>query len=189
MKIIITRKKIKNIIFKVNINETVSVSAPHFVSESELNKIIERKVEWIEKKIKEIRDKAPVKYSFYYFLGEKIELNKNTKKDIEIYLKKEVSSIIEPIIIKYLKLTNLAIEHSSYKFMKTRWGSCNTRKKYLNFNILLLASPLESIEYVVLHEIAHLKYPHHQGSFWNYISFYMPDWKNRKKKLIHSMFG
>ncbi|MGL4687373.1 MAG: M48 metallopeptidase family protein, partial [Fusobacteriaceae bacterium] len=77
----------------------------------------------------------------------------------------------------------------SYKFMKTRWGSCNTRKKYLNFNILLLASPLESIEYVVLHEIAHLKYPHHQKSFWNYISFYMPDWKDRKKKLIHSMFG
>ncbi|MGL5122754.1 MAG: M48 family metallopeptidase [Fusobacteriaceae bacterium] len=189
MKIIITRKKIKNIIFKINIDKTISISAPYFISENKLNEIIERKDEWIKKKLKEIGEKPPIEYCFYYFLGKKIPLHNSSKKDIEIYLKKEAPFIIEPIIKKYLKLTNLNIKHSSYKFMRTRWGSCNTTKKYLNFNILLLGSSLDSIEYIVLHEIAHLKYPHHQESFWNYISFYMPDWKIRKNKLINSIFG
>ena len=69
--------------------------------------------------------------------------------------------------------------------MKTRWGSCNSRKKYININSLLFASPIESIEYIVLHEIAHLKYPHHQRDFWEFVECYIPDWKERRKKLFY----
>ena len=76
------------------------------------------------------------------------------------------------------------MEHLTFRVMRTRWGSCNSSKKYININSILVASPLESIEYIALHEIAHLHFPHHKKEFWNFISKYMPDWEIRKKQLI-----
>ena len=67
--------------------------------------------------------------------------------------------------------------------MKTRWGSCNVKTKNINLNLELIKKPQECIEYVVLHELAHLKHPNHSKQFWEYVGMHMPDWKLRKKKL------
>ena len=67
--------------------------------------------------------------------------------------------------------------------MKTRWGSCNPHKGYINLNLELIKNPKESIEYVVFHELSHLIHPNHSKEFYSYISAYMPDWKRRKEIL------
>src|SRR5690606_26071352 len=66
------------------------------------------------------------------------------------------------------------------KRMKTRWGSCNTKVGRLWFNLFLAEHPIECIEYVVLHELAHLLEPSHNSRFWGIVSTHMPDWKNRQ---------
>ena len=67
--------------------------------------------------------------------------------------------------------------------MKTRWGSCNVDRKNINLNLELIKKPRYCIEYVILHELAHLKYPNHSKQFWEYMSVHMPNWEWRKDKL------
>ena len=67
--------------------------------------------------------------------------------------------------------------------MQTRWGSCNVERKNINLNLELIKKPRYCIEYVILHELAHLKYPNHGKKFWEYMSVHMPNWEWRKNKL------
>jgi hypothetical protein len=67
--------------------------------------------------------------------------------------------------------------------MKTRWGSCNYHKKFINLNLELIKKSRKSIEYVVFHELVHLIHPNHSPKFYNYLTLYMPDWKLRKEIL------
>jgi predicted metal-dependent hydrolase len=67
--------------------------------------------------------------------------------------------------------------------MKTRWGSCNPSKGYINLNSELIKKAKESIEYVIFHELTHLVHLNHSKEFYNYLDTYMPDWRKRKDKL------
>ena len=84
---------------------------------------------------------------------------------------------------KYNKITQKDSINVRIRKMKTRWGSCNKTKKYINLNLNLIKKPKICIEYVVFHELAHLIYPNHSKDFYNYLSLYMSDWKEREKIL------
>jgi len=86
-------------------------------------------------------------------------------------------------IEKYKPIVKKEITTLRIKEMKTRWGSCNPAKGYINLNLKLIEKPTECIEYVVFHELAHLIHPNHSVKFYNYLSLYMPDWKRRKERL------
>jgi predicted metal-dependent hydrolase len=66
--------------------------------------------------------------------------------------------------------------------MKTRWGSLSNGG-ILTLNIKLVAAPKECIEYVVVHELCHLKYPNHDKKFYRLLETRLPDWEKRKLKL------
>jgi predicted metal-dependent hydrolase len=66
--------------------------------------------------------------------------------------------------------------------MKTRWGSLS-KGGILTLNIKLIAAPKECIEYVVVHELCHLKYPNHDKKFYRLLETRLPDWEKRKQKL------
>ena len=70
----------------------------------------------------------------------------------------------------------------SMRNQKTRWGSCSSNGN-LNFNNRLLFVPKELVDYVVVHELAHRKEMNHSNAFWNVVEKYMPDYKERRKKL------
>ena len=69
------------------------------------------------------------------------------------------------------------------KDMRTRWGSCAPTKKKIWLNLHLIKAPVYCIDYVVLHELCHLKYPNHSRNFYDFLTALMPDWKERKKIL------
>lgn len=66
---------------------------------------------------------------------------------------------------------------------KTRYGSCSA-KGNLCFSLYLMRSPAEAVEYVVVHELCHLKHLNHSKAFWEAVARYLPDYNDRKKKLI-----
>lgn len=70
--------------------------------------------------------------------------------------------------------------------MTTRWGTCNIEKKRLWFNLQLAKKPLECLEYVILHELAHLKEKTHNKDFVAILDSYMPNWREVKSKLNNS---
>lgn len=69
------------------------------------------------------------------------------------------------------------------KSMKSRWGSCVHTKSRIGLNTELIKAPSHCIEYVIMHEMCHLKYPNHTRQFYNFLSLVMPDWEKRKARL------
>lgn len=67
--------------------------------------------------------------------------------------------------------------------MSSRWGSCIPGKHKVTFNSQLLEKPLESIEYVVVHEFSHFIHPNHSKAFYHFVEQILPDWKSRKEGL------
>lgn len=67
--------------------------------------------------------------------------------------------------------------------MSSRWGSCIPQKNKITFNSLLLEKPLESVEYVVVHEFSHFIHPNHSMAFYHFVEQILPDWKSRKDGL------
>lgn len=102
---------------------------------------------------------------------------------LEEFYRDRADIILNNLMAKYLKITNQEIERVTIKKTKTRWGSCNYVKKTINLNFDLVLRDIEAIEYVILHEIAHLTHPNHSKEFYNYVESYMPDWKSREKRL------
>lgn len=69
------------------------------------------------------------------------------------------------------------------KQMRTRWGSCNSKKGYINLSLELLSRSFSQIEYVVLHELTHLNHPHHRPSFYLALAKVMPDYMEKERLL------
>lgn len=116
------------------------------------------------------------------YVKDKQDLERKKELLHKFYLEK-AKIILKELTDKYANKLNETYTSIKIRHMKTRWGSCNPVKKYINFNLELIEKPIYSIEYVVLHELAHLRHPNHSKQFWNYVNFYMPDWKLRKQKL------
>lgn len=105
------------------------------------------------------------------------------KKIMEKWYFENAKKLFPQFMEKWLKILDEHVEKVSIKPMKTRWGSCNYVKKYINLNMELIKRTPFEIEYVVLHELTHLKYPNHGKGFYNYIERYMPNYKIAEKML------
>lgn len=84
----------------------------------------------------------------------------------------------------------LGLYANSWKLqrLKSKWGRCNIVTKELLFNVSLVHRPLPCLEYVVLHELAHLYEASHNQRFQNFLSRYMPDWKEKRKLVNKFIF-
>ncbi len=164
----IKRKKIKNLYLRVK-EDFVEISCSNDFSEEFIKSFI------LQKAPKFIESLKPKDY--YYFFGQKIkgEIDKNIYKEI-------LPTVIFPIIEKYSKKMQLIPSKVSFRFNSTRWGSCSY-KNSLTFNNYLAKLPIELIEYVVAHELAHIKHKDHSSKFWAFLAQFMPDYKERRKRL------
>ena len=113
--------------------------------------------------------------------------NPNSKEHraqiVEQWYYTQAKIYFDKAIAKYQPIVNRPIRKVRIKKMKSRWGSCNHIKGYINLNVELLKKPLEALEYVVFHELVHLIHPNHSKDFYSFIAHYMPDWKQRDKLL------
>ena len=90
---------------------------------------------------------------------------------------------IDEFLPKWEKITNLHPSSYQTKKMKSRWGTCNVRTKKIWLNLELARKKEECIEYVILHEICHLKVANHGNDFIKLMDRYMPNWREIKKEL------
>ena len=105
------------------------------------------------------------------------------KKVMEKWYFENAQKVFVNAIQKWLEILDESIEKLSIKPMKSRWGSCNYVKRYINLNTELIKRTQFEIEYVVLHELTHLKYPNHGKGSYRYIENYMPNYKMAEKML------
>lgn len=99
------------------------------------------------------------------------------------YLRSVLKEELAEMVDKWCK--KMEVEEVTWivKQMKTRWGSCVESKKLIQLNLELARLPRRCIEYVVVHELCHLRVHGHNRMFENLISQYLPNWKSLRKEL------
>lgn len=110
----------------------------------------------------------------------KLQLTAAVKKHIECYLKQQAFNIILPRVEHYSQLTQLVPNTIKIRQYRARWGSCNSRGE-LSFNYLLMMLPLDVIDYVIVHELCHLRYLNHSNDFWLLVAKYYPSHASAKQ--------
>ena len=84
---------------------------------------------------------------------------------------------------RMLKRYNIPEFYLQIRAMKTRWGTCTPSKKKITLNLNLMYVPEEYMEYVALHELTHFMEIYHNANFYNIMSEFMPDWKEKQDSL------
>ncbi len=165
----LVRSKRKTLAIEVNNKLEVIVRAPYFVSKRRIEKFVLEHEKWVEKaseKVKEALKNRPPD---------------PTQDEID-ELKQKAREIIPDRVAFYSDLTELTPTAIKITSAKKRFGSCSG-KNSLCFSYLLMRYPQKAIDYVVLHEIAHIKHKNHSKQFYSLIEKYMPDYKEREKLL------
>ncbi|HMU87997.1 MAG TPA: SprT family zinc-dependent metalloprotease [Agitococcus sp.] len=102
---------------------------------------------------------------------------------LEAFYRAELKNELEKMLVDWQKIMGVTASSFGIKRMKTRWGSCNTGTKKIWFNLELAKKPMQCVEYVLVHELAHLLEPSHNHRFKAYMSQFLPDWQERKALL------
>ena len=114
----------------------------------------------------------------------------STSKQREAFVNEWYRSLLKDKIEIYLpkweKITGLYCDSWQTKYMTTRWGTCNTNTRKIWLNLQLAKKPIDCLEYVILHELAHLKVHNHSKDFVAIMDQYMPYWRETKKMLNDS---
>jgi len=101
---------------------------------------------------------------------------------IKRWYRKAADSVIYERLEHYCRITGLSHNAVRLKEQKTRWGSCS-KDGNLNFNWKLVMAPLWVVDYVVLHELCHLRHLNHSKDFWMMVEYYMPQYKKAQEWL------
>lgn len=157
----------KTIAIQVSEEAKVTVRAPLRTSSKYILNFVESKYEWIINSIKKQDHRAQL----YNLSAEEI-------KGLMLSAKTVIPKRVE-YYSKLMGLTPTAVKINS---AKTRFGSCSG-KNSLNFSVYLMLFPQEAIDYVVVHELAHIKHHNHSKEFYRLIEEFMPDYKTRAAML------
>lgn len=176
----IYKRSKKNIIFKFERN-ILHISIPKYFTQKELKKILENKKEWIFTNL----NKSNVVHKDM-FLGREFEsadlmlefYNKSYSRTF-ITLDKAIEDFFYTRVKFCIEKTPFSIEKLRLRKMKSAWGICY-KNKSITLNVLLICCPIEIIDYVIFHELCHLKHMNHSKEFWSEVKAFHPNYKEAK---------
>ena len=184
----------------------VQLSAPFYVSKREIDDFVKEQETWIKNQlgkytVSKENDKIPLlgnEYRLHYIDQRKcyvedydLYLYPNTKL-IQLFLKQNAKKYIDlrfEFFCEQLHIQNISLQ---YGFYKSKWGSCTPSKHKICFNVNLIFMPLEFVDAIILHELAHLYHLNHSKEFYDLLCTWMPNYKEimkkNKKNLIPNLY-
>ena len=178
MNVKIIRSNRKTLAIQINPDLSVTVRAPMYAPQSDIERILIEKESWIQKHIEKIREQEANKKEIQ---GESVESEYLTNEEIKKLADKALQHIPKRVSY-YAKQIGVTYGKITIRNQKTRWGSCSG-KGNLNFNCLLMLTPPEVIDYVIVHELCHRKEMNHSGAFRAEVEKILPDYKEQVKWL------
>jgi predicted metal-dependent hydrolase len=112
----------------------------------------------------------------------KYEEKKYVKTLVINWYKKQAEKNIKKSLVIYSKKLGLDLPIFKIKNQIKRWGSC-TSKDILNFNLKIMMAPKYQFDYVIVHELCHIKHKNHSNKFWNLVGKVLNDYELRKEQL------
>ena len=199
LEVFITKKRQKNTYIRVKEDLNIYVTTNYFTTKEDILKLIENNKTSISRMITRHEKKQQKEKEFTY-LGKKYNLVLINSKEITLgletilynnsenlhkWLVKQANSIFLEELNKMYNIFPINIPYPSLTIrkMKTRWGVCNTKTKRVTLNLELIKKDLKYLDYVIVHELAHLVYPNHQHEFWSLVGQVIPNYKSLRKEL------
>ena len=105
------------------------------------------------------------------------------------WYRQQLRELIPQYVAKFEKKMNIKVFDIRIRSMKTKWGTCNPDAKRIWLNTELAKKPIESIEYVLVHEMVHLIERNHNEMFIAYMDEFLPKWKHLREELNRSALG
>ncbi len=203
----------KSFSLEINKHGELIVRAPNRAAIDEIKNIVSEKGDWILKKQKELKEKSfsIVQKKFidgekFLFLGEEFALTikDNARSALEfdgsrfilsgrkkqygkelfkLWYRIQAESIFDKRIALFSSITNIQYNKVKISDAGKRWGSCSS-KKNLNFSWRLVMAPSKVIDYVLVHELAHILELNHSKKFWDTVGQMFPDYKVHRKWLM-----
>ena len=144
----------------------VIVRAPRFASKRQADRFVAANEEWIRKQLAK-----PVR-----------PIDTEPTEEERRALQKRARELIPARVAHYGELMGLTPAGISITSARTRFGSCSSKGR-LSFSWRLMLYPDDAIDYVVVHELAHLRHMDHSPAFYALVERYLPDWKRRRRLL------
>jgi predicted metal-dependent hydrolase len=206
----IVRSRRRTIALVITSDAQLIVRAPLRASAAMIDELVREKQGWIRKTIAKIKQRPQAMVHHYeegevfFFLGREYPLHivddgraaiertdrlcvsRSLQPDIRHRLKRwyvqEAENEIRARCMWFSMTTGYTPASVRVSDARQRWGSC-TSTGGLNFSWRLIQAPLEIVDYVIVHELVHLKQPDHSKKFWNKVREIMPDYEKRRKWL------
>ncbi len=102
---------------------------------------------------------------------------------LEGWYREQIRALVPELIAKWEPVMGVKVGRMFVQRMKTRWGSCNPKSGAIRLNTDLAKKPVECLEYIVVHEMAHLLEPTHNARFTALMDMFMPSWQHLRKRL------
>ncbi len=166
-------RRSRSIRITVHHDGTVRVSAPLLLPKFLVKRFVRQKSEWIEQKMKQFLAHPPSEFSLMLRKRSRREYLENKKLAHEI-LSERVTYFNKNYLFQPAKIT--------IRNQKSRWGSCSA-KDNINFNYKLMFLPPELRDYVVVHELCHLRELNHSKVFWSLVALAIPEYKMLRRRL------
>ena len=181
---VITNKKLRNFYITIDSSKGVIVKNPNYSLET-VHNIVEKKAKWIYEKVVSLKQRHCIATIYenekkVLLFGTKVSLH--VKGNLAQFYKDKSQEVIPPLVEKWAHIMNEKPASIKFRKAKRRWGSCSMKNE-LSFNTSLVQLPLECIEYIIVHELSHIKHKHHQKSFWLRVKKFMPLYKEHEKTL------
>ncbi len=107
---------------------------------------------------------------------------------VEEAYRKILSGYLTPRVAFYAERMDVCPISVSIRLMRTRWGSCTPAAGRIRFNLRLAQKPRTWIDYVIVHELAHLRHADHSPAFWALVCRHFPDWHTVRRALNSGVY-
>lgn len=160
----------RTICLEVGRDQRVKVRAPYGMAQGEIIRFVESHAAWIEKAVRRQGERVCLGY------------DKELSAEQIAELRAKASSYIPPRVTVYAKRMGLFPSAVKISAAVSRLGSCSP-KNSLNFSYRLMLYPVDAIDYVIVHELAHIRHRNHSKEFYKLVEAYLPDYKKRAALL------
>jgi len=208
---LIRSKRRKTIALIIDQEGRLIVRAPAHTSRRKIENLVYEKSAWIQRNQREAQTRPPAarpkrfhngEHFYYLGRGYPLVLSKRRKPPLILngrfslaesahedalkvfseWYREQCREIVTERAANHARRLNLRYRRIRITSARTRWGSCSS-KGNLNFSWRLVMTPLEVIDYVVVHELCHLREPNHSTKFWARVAAAMPDYRTQRKWL------
>lgn len=164
MEYTVLRSRRQTVALQITPQGQVLVRCPLRMKEADIRRFVESKAAWLQK-----------------HLPKEAPLPRFTEEE-KAALKKAAQEKIPARVALFARQMGLQVGKITLRFQHTRWGSCSG-KGNLNFNCLLALVPEDILDYVIVHELCHLRHMDHSRAFWQAVEDVLPDYKLRRRWL------